>query len=214
LALSHFLSRDQILALGYFNSVTRLNFRLRELREAGLIRVLKTPFFGQHLYAATEGARSLVGERIAGLLSGRMPSPRFVQHALAVTDTRIALVGQGCTNWRFEAQLRHSFLWGARQHELRPDGMVRHGDVLTLLEVDMGHVDPAKFARKLLVYDAFQASGELSRAWREQELAVLTVTCGRLRCARLARLAPKRSATCFAFQTFDDLGVSLPGGWS
>jgi len=214
IALSHVLSRDQILALGYFGSVTRLNARLRELRERRYVSIFETPFFEQHLYVAGKTAPTVVGDRIAAMISGRSPTPRFVQHALAVTDTRIALVTAGCTDWRFEAQLRHSFLSGGRTWEIRPDGMVRRDGCMTLLEIDMGHVDPGKFARKLKGFQTLFDSGEAHRAWNERELSILTITSGRLRKSRLSRLVPARSNVCFDFQTFGDLDIRVAGGWS
>ncbi len=212
--LSHVLSRDQIITLGYFGSVTRLNSRFRHLRSAGYIAVFETPFFSQNLYVAGRAATRVLREGVEQLLSRRLPSPRFVQHALAVTDTRIALMRQGCSDWRFEPQLRHSFLYGGRTIEIRPDGMVRRDGVMTLLEVDMGHVDPAKFARKLAGYQAFKDSGELPRLWGERTLAVQTITTGPLRRARLARLCPGNSEICFGFLTFNDLSIEVVGGWS
>jgi len=213
-ALSHVLSRDQLLELGYFGSATRLNARLRELRKEGYVVVCATPFFGQHLYMAGRRAPKIVGERIASILSGRNPSPRFIQHALATTSTRIALVDAGCTEWRFETQLRHSFSYGGRFLEIRPDGMVRRDGRLTVLEIDMGHVDPHKYGQKLKGYEAFAESGELKRVWGEDHLDVLTVSVGTLRRIRLTRRAPSNPLNCFSFLTFDDLGVKVAGGWS
>jgi len=214
IALSHVLSRDQIVVLGYFGSVTRLNARLRELVARRYVSVFETPFFEQNLYVAGKAAPAIVGERIAAVISGRSPTPRFVQHALAVTETRIALLKARCTDWRFEAQLRLSFLSGGRTWQVRPDGMVRRNGRITLLEIDMGHVDPGKFARKLKSYQALLESGEAHRTWNEREFSVLTITSGRLRKSRLSRLVPAGSDVCFDFQIFDDLGIRVAGGWS
>jgi hypothetical protein len=214
IALSHVLSRDQVIRLGYFTSVTRLNTRLRELRSGGLVSVLDTPFFDQHLYVAGKNAPRVVGEHIASLLSHRAATPRFLQHALAVTESRTALLEGGGTGWRFEAQLRHSFLWSGRTWEIRPDGLVRRDGLMTLLEVDMGHVDPGKFGKKLKGYEAFIESGELARVWGEHRLAILTLTTGALRRTRLARRVPSDTPVCFSFLTFDDLRIRVAGGWS
>lgn len=214
IALSHVLSRDQIIALGYFNSVTRANTRLRELIRCKYIAKLATPYFGQHLYGAGSQAAPVAGERIARLLSGRRPTPRFVQHALAVTASRIALDSKGYRDWRFEAQLRHEFLWCGEMREIRPDGMARFDGLPTLIEVDLGHVTPLKFARKLKTYEAFALSGELLEVWGDTSLSILVLSCGRLRCSRLKRFIPTDSPVAFQIATFDDLGISVAGGWS
>ncbi len=214
IALSHILSRDQILKLGYFGSVTRLNSRMRTLRANRLVSISDTPFFNQYLYLAGKKASEIVGNRVARMMMSRAPTPRFVQHALAVTEVRIALQAHGYTDWRFEAQLTHSFLWGGKQWVIRPDGMVRTEGMPVLLEVDMGHVDPGKFAHKLKGYQAFLESGELFRTWTERQLSVLTITTGTLRRRRLEQRVPRGCDLHFQFDTFDNLGIAIAGGWS
>jgi hypothetical protein len=214
LALSRLLSRDQILALGYFGSVTRLNARMRGLRASGMVSVLETPFFGQHLYVAGRNAAPVCGEPVASLILEKDPSPRFVRHAMAVTDLRVALLAAGARGWRFESQLWRRFPHAGRGLEIRPDGMVFRDGVLTLLEADMGHVDPAKFSAKLRAYAAFGVSGELARTWGEERMTVLTVTTGKLRRERLRRLAPASAAASFEFATFREMGVVPVGDFS
>lgn len=43
IALSHIVSRDQVIDLGYFDSVTRCNSRLRGLVAADAVRKVSTP---------------------------------------------------------------------------------------------------------------------------------------------------------------------------
>lgn len=142
LAMSHVLSRDQVVELGYFGSVTRANTRLRLLRKAGWVRVLETPFFQQHLYSVTAKAVPLLGEQVGRLAARRAGSPRFLQHALSVTNVRLALARRGAETWRFEQQLRTSFSVAHRSYEVRPDGAAVVGGKLILAEVDLGHVAP------------------------------------------------------------------------
>lgn len=212
--LSQVLSRDQILALGYFGSVTRANTRLRELRAAGYLTGLSTPFHGQFLYAGGKRAALVVGDRIAELLRGRKPSPRYVQHALSVSNVRLALLGRGFTEWRFEAQLRHTFRWAGRTVEVRPDGIYFDKGVPTFLEVDLGHVAPKRFAEKLKGFDAFELSGECERIWRTQQIVVLTITTGAVRRAHLSRLTPRTTSVDFRFATFAEMDIPVLGGWS
>jgi len=213
-ALSHVMSRDQVLELDYFSSVTRANARLRELVKAGLLRRLETPFFTQNLYCAGRAAPQVSGERIAALLSGRGHSPRFLQHALAVTNVRIALLNRGARDWRYEQQLRACFEYGGRIHEVRPDGFAILKSGPTALEVDLGHVAPAKFRQKLQSFHAFTHCGECSRQWKLKMLRLLVVTTGSRRAAALLRLLPPDCAFDFHTTTFDELGVQARGAWS
>lgn len=213
-ALSHVLSRDQILSLHYFGSVTRLNSRLRELTRLHLMKVIDTPFFNQHLYSVDRGALPVLGERISSLVLGRTGSPRFLQHALSVTNVRVRLTSDGSAEWFFEPQVTTGFQAAGRQFEVRPDGLARTLDSLTAVEVDLGHVSPDKFAEKLEAYDTFVASGACRRLWGPQEFRVLAVTTGPLRARRLRALCPTKASFDFECLPHDDLGISFPGSWS
>lgn len=213
LSLSHVLSRDQTIALGYFGSVTRANTRLRGLRSLGLVRALDTPFFAQSLYSVLPRASGVVGERLAALTAARTGSPRFLQHALAVTNCRIALLAKGAEGWRFEQQARSAFRCGVREHEVRPDGLALVGGRPVAVEADLGHVSPAKFLEKLRSYEAFALSGAC-RAWGDSSFTLLVVTTGRLRAARLSRLLPPDPGFAFACKPHDVLGIPFPGAWS
>ncbi|MES1228329.1 MAG: replication-relaxation family protein [Armatimonadota bacterium] len=214
IALSHVLSRDQILGLGYFGSVTRANTRLRILRELGMVKRLETPFFAQHLYAVGPWAGPLLGDQIGRLVSGRRESPRFLQHALSVTNARLYLASKGASNWFFEAQARTTFRHNERGCEARPDGLAVLPSGLTAVEVDLGHVAPAKFKEKLLGYDAFIASGECARLWKEPCFKLLVLTTGRLRAEHLCGLLPSPCRFDFRAVTFADLGIASVGAWS
>lgn len=214
IALSHVLCRDQIIELAYFTSVTRANTRLRELRDAGLVSVLKTPYFGQQLYVAGPRASDIVGERIGPILAARQVTPRFVQHALSTTNVRLHLLRHGASAWRFEQQIRSSFKLAGREIQIRPDGMALGPDGIQLVEVDLGHVNPAKFREKLLAYEAFLCSGCFKNIWNAEGFSVLTVTSGPLRATRLARLLPKGSPLQFQCESYEELGIEFAGGWS
>ena len=214
IGLSHTMSRDQIVALRYFTSVTRANTRLRELGAEGFVYRIKTPFFGQSLYMAGPNAANIVGERVIPLLANRASSPRFIQHALCVTNTRIALFERGGTNWRFEQQLWRKFEYEGRTYEVRPDGLSQLPKGPMIVEVDLGHVAPAKFKEKLNAYDAFLKSGACEHLWDLSEFAVLTVTIGDLRASRLQRQTPHDSSFEHVCTTFKALNIPAIGGWS
>ncbi len=212
LILSFLLSRDQIVTL-YFGSVTRANARMRVLRNLGLVKVIDTPFFGQSLYVATPQAAEVVGERLAPLAATRIGSPRFLQHALAVTNCRVALLAKGATAWRFEQQATTSFRAGGKELEVRPDGLAIFATGIVAIEVDLGHVAPAKFRQKLLAYDMFVRTGECLLKWGEPSFT-LVVTSGPLRASRLSRLTPKDCTYTFSCKSHDRLGIPFPGAWS
>lgn len=214
MALSHVLSRDQIIALNYFGSVTRTNTRLRQLRSERIVRTIATPFFAQHLYSVGPQAPSLLNERISSLVAARTGSPRFLQHALCVTNVRIALLKRGATAWRFEQQAHSVFEWQGQSLEVRPDGLALFGDRITAVEVDLGHVAPAKFREKLLALDTFLACGSCQRQWKVEGCKLLVVTTGKLRARRLERLIPPQCKFDYAFVPHDQLGIPFAGAWS
>ena len=214
LALSHVLARDQIIACGYFTSVTRANTRLRGLAEIGLVRRIKTPYFGQGLYSVGCRAREVLGPRIAGLVSNRKESPRFLQHALATTDVRIALSRRGSKGWRFEQQLWTSFWFAGREHEVRPDGLAIFENGFTVVEVDMGHVAPSKIRTKLESYNAFLKSGECERHWAVDWFRLFLVTTGQVRAGNLLNLLPDDPQFELRCVPFEALDISPPGAWS
>lgn len=209
-ALSHLLSRDQVIQLGYFGSVTRANTRMRELCAAGCLKRLTTPYFGQSLYMAGPEAADMVGEQIAPLLAGRAGSPRFVRHALAVTSIRIALLEKGASGWRFEQQLWRTL----GEHVLRPDGLALTDGLPAFVEADLGHVSPQKFREKLLGYRKLARGGHAERLYGLPEFRLLVVTTGPRRSRQLRSLLPEDARFGYLVQTFEELGAPLPGGWS
>lgn len=210
LALSHLLSRDQVLALGYFGSVTRANTRLRELGQIQVVKQLTTPFLGQCLYMAGKFASEIVHQRVRPLLESRTSSPRFVRHALAVTDVRIALVQKSGGEWRFEQQLWRTLTNGK---EVRPDGLLISARGATFIEVDMGNVSLPNYTAKLETYDTLAAASECRNLYGIEQFRVLTVTTGAQRAKSLAACRPSH-----AFEhrvvLFSELGVKLVGPWS
>lgn len=214
LVLSHVLSRDQVIRLGYFSTVTRANTRLRQLKEANLVKRISTPFYGQGLYCADSDAEVLLGDRMNSIFQGRSASPRFIQHAMCLTNIRIKLASRGAETWRFEQQLRTTFTYAGKPYDIRPDGLAVMRKGLLVIEADLGHVAPAKFKEKLVAYDAFIKSGECLRAWGQRDFTVLTVTTGDLRAKRLTHLMPKTADFQLMTETYEKLGISLVGGWS
>ncbi|MFZ4507045.1 MAG: replication-relaxation family protein [Fimbriimonas sp.] len=209
LSLSHVLSRDQFIGLGYFGSVTRANTRLRELKNLGFVKSISTPFMTQQLYAPGKRAVDVVDYRISNLLRGRTETPRFIQHALNTTNIRIALLARGALDWRFEQQLWRKLA----DLEVRPDGLLITRQLPMFIETDLGHVSPQKFKAKLAAYEALIHSGQCKSLYGFEEFRLLTVTTGIKRARTISRLLPT-PAFEFKVQTFEDLGLTPVGAWS
>jgi hypothetical protein len=212
MALAHALTRDQLIRLGYFGSVTRANTRLRELMAVGLVRRLSTPFFHQSIYCVTKQASEVVGERISPLVRGRSASPRFLQHALMVTESRLALTETQGGTWYFEQQLWRKLSDGSGR-EVRPDGLVL-SSVASLVEVDLGHVAPTKFREKLLAYQELALTGQCADLYGFDRFSLLTLTTGKTRARHLNRLTPSDAGFDHQVLTFADIGVALSDPWS
>ncbi len=213
-ALSHVLSRDQVIALGYFESVNRANRRLAALVKERSLRVITTPFHSQRLYAAGEKAHEVVGEKIARILGNRSSSPRFLQHSLAVTNVRIALLKRGWSDWRFEQQIRDSVMMDGKTYEIRADGLVASPVGLVFIEADLGHVSRRNFSRKVEAFDQYAKSGRHKQVFKMESLRVLVITTGHLRKTHLKDFTKNSNSFTSSFMTFNDLGVDVPGGWS
>jgi len=209
LALSHVMSRDQIIRL-YFGSVTRCNFRMRELVAAKFVTALRTPFHTQMLYASGPLAVEIVGENIAPLLVNRAESPRFVRHALTLGELRLYLLAKGAKAWRFEQQL-----W--RQvdgHTLKPDGLAITSTLPAFIECDLGHVAPSKFKEKLNIYRALAHGGRCAACYGFDHFRLIIATTGPRRAARLRSLIPADAGYECMVQCFSELGIAVVGGWS
>ncbi len=214
IALSHVLSRDQIIALGYFESVNRANRRLAALVAERFLKVLDTSYHSQRLYVAGDKAPSVVGERIRAILAVRAPSPRFLQHALAVSNVRISLLERGWLDWRFEQQIRDSIAISDKIYEIRADGLITMSLGPVFIEADLGHVSRRNFAQKVNGYEMYAKSGRSRETFKMDLLRVLVVTTGTLRMAHLKDVCKHSASVSFKFTTFDDLRATMPGGWS
>lgn len=209
MAFSHALSRDQMIALGYFQSITRVNTRIRQLAGIGLVRRLDTPFFSQSLYGVAPKAAELLDARLSRLIAARDASPRFLRHALTATDVRIALTRRSNAAWRFEQQLWRK----VDEYEVRPDGLLEAA-IPVFIEIDLGHVSLPKFKSKLLGYRALALSGQCASLYGFSDFRLLAVTTGRLRSRHLSRQMPADPGFEFLVQTYAELGLAPTNPWS
>jgi len=210
ISLSHVVSRDQLIELGYFESVTRVNTRLRELCALGALRKVTTPFHAQSLYIAGPLAGELCGERIERLLADRIGSPRFVRHALSTTNCRIALHKRGGTGWRFEQQLWRT----VGKHEVRPDGLIVLKGNPTFLEVDLGHVSGPKFSEKLRGFESLTSGTACADLYGFPSFRLLIVSTSSRRVRHLRSLVSDHTRLECLVTTFEELGAPPVGCWS
>lgn len=210
IALSHVVSRDQLIELGYMTSVTRCNTRLRELAAVNAVRQISTPFHAQSLYIAGSLAGELCGERIERLLADRVGSPRFVRHALSTTNVRIALQKRGGSGWRFEQQLWRT----VSKHEIRPDGLMVLKGSPTFIEVDLGHVSGPKFTEKLNGYSLLADGSTCADLYGFTTSRLLIVTTSLRRARHLRALTSDHSRLECLVTTFEELGAPSVGCWS
>lgn len=212
--ISHVLSRDQILALNYFSSISRANRRLSLLVQDRYLKVHDVPFQHQRLFIAGPKASDIVGSRIASLVRSRAGTPRFLQHALAVTNVRIAITENEVSEWRFEAQIRDQFVHGSRRFQIRPDGALLTESAIQFIEADLGHVSSSKFAEKISGYYRYLESGRFQTVYGHRVGTVLVITTGKLRLFHLISVISASRRACFEFKTYEELSTATFGGWS
>ncbi len=203
LLYSQVLSRDQIIELGFFTSVSRANTRLRGLVSSGLIRRLDTPYYTQSLYTLTRKAAQLLPVSGTKLLAGRGESVRFLEHCLAVTNVRLALTAKSKGTWKFEQELWRS----VDGHSIRPDGLLL-ARTPVFIEVDLGHVSLPKFREKLIGYRALAQSGRCHQLFGFSSFNLLTTTTGPLRSRHLMNQLPANPGFDLITQIFDELQLA------
>jgi len=211
--LSHALTTSQAIELGHFGSPTRANTRFRELGKAGFVRKLDCQFLRQNLFIATKLAAEVVGDKVGRLIEGRISSPRFLQHALSVTNVRIALNRRSDAPWRFEQQLWRK-VKTSKLIEVRPDGLLQVPSVPIFVEVDLGNTSLPRFKEKLASYQALATSGQCHDLYGFRDFRLLTVTTGHLRARHLrCALRSDLGFECL-IQTFEEVGAAPVASWS
>jgi len=232
---SRLLSRDHLIGLGFFGSVSRANLSLRRMVDAGLVRRVYPAHGAQALYAVGPNATALVAARFGieasevARLACKDPGRLHIEHTVRVNDVRLMIhraaqeAGLGF-RWvpeifaRHEYEVREGHRWKARI--LKPDafftlmgGAGRASNFL--LEVDLGHVGRPQWGRSVRQYEEHASLGLLKEAFDVEEARVLTITTGGpLRLRHLAEPAPEGSRR-YLFSTFADAEAAgiLGGCW-
>lgn len=196
------INRDQIIALGFFNSIPRANYRLKQLVDADLIRrVLAPEYFrtSSSCYAIGNQAISLLVERfdieaeqLRFHISNTIAVSLF-EHTLRIVDVRVDIVkAVRLSNWnlsvwlpellcRHEYSVRHSSSGQWTHSVIKPDAFVRLTNYEQrrsyLLEVDLGHVSHQKLKQTMSAYARY-ASGPFQEVYGDNAFQVLIITTG------------------------------------
>lgn len=218
--LSRLARRDDLIALGYFNSVSRCNARLLELRREGLVG-LRTQLDGAELrcplyFCTSKGIRVAaddLGVPLDQALETHRPGMRelAIRHALRCTDLRIriehALANSDSAKlrrWSHELLCRHEFETShGRPVLVKPDALCVVGhqgqDFYVFVEVDLGNASLPRFRDKLARYALYADSGAFADVYPVKTFRVLTVTTEERRLQNLVALSQRRE---FAFTTW------------
>ena len=192
LALHQVMTRDQIIALGYFTSIPRANARLKHLLDAKLLsRIAIHPLVTarQSMYVVTKRARPLLDPRIAAMVGARSFTVKHIDHCLMVVAVRILFGKAGAAGWHSEPQVRHRYTLKrggvAKTEDVRPDGLVSIDGRRIFIEVDRGNVALARIREKLASFDTYVSSGMFAATYPGGVPALLIVTTGARRRAHV-----------------------------
>lgn len=233
LFLHRTMSRDQIIALGFFGSVPRANNRLRKLLDHGFVR--------RHTHSARgSGSQALyrIGRAAAPCVASALDFPLdevrwhaerdapalFLEHTLGLVDLRIAFEqgakqrGLSGFEWLPEPLCRHEYevrqAGGWVRHVLKPDAFVSwhvSGTALChFVELDLGNVSQRAFGRKIQQYRKYKELGVFSEVYEAATFSVLTVTTGERRMAALSALTKGHGSPQLLFTTLSAFRKSGP----
>lgn len=101
-----------------------------------------------------------------------------------------------------------------REYVIKPDGLLLPSSLPIFIEVDLGHVSPAKFKEKLLGYSVLAHSGQCSHLYGFPAFRLLVITTGPRRSRTLTSLLPVNPGFELLCQTFEQAGVAPIPHWS
>jgi hypothetical protein len=230
LFLHRAMSREQIQFL-YFTSLVRCNARLRQLFDHGFVSryfLPAAPFGAQAVYMLGRQGVPVVARRLDRELDEiktqrqRADRPIYLEHTLAIVDTRIDFLKalqaqQQLELWLSEYQCRHEYdvsVLGQRKEwrvVFKPDAFVRLHDLGTgayypfFIEVERGHVALPRFVTKLKVHQQYGDSGLFEERYGTPEFKTLIITTSPRRIAHISALPEVRESGLFLFTTFDQM---------
>lgn len=230
-ALHRAVTREQLMSLGFFSSVSRATRRLRSLFDAHYLRrtfVASGPYNAHMVHVLGPAALDLVvtstGIERPELQRQihRDPARTFLEHSLACLDVRVAIekavktCGQHLVMYLPEPLCRHEYSLVKRGREtrmvLKPDAFFqmksRGVNYSAFVEVDLGHVSSHQMELTFRRYQHYLEDHAFAEVYGASAFEVLVITtAGERRIRHLAALAPTLQPVV-RFSTLQDLQKS------
>ena len=219
-------SRGQLMALGYFKSVSRANRRLRRLFDCNYLRrtqIASGPYCLETVYLLGAKGVSVVAEAaITNRLelsrhSHRPPQRTFLEHHLGVLSLRISIQLTPpeirLIEFLTEPECRHEYevVKGKRKlkRTIKPDGfaVVQYCDCrfVFFIEFDRGNCSIPQMRGVFERYAAYVREGAFQSVYSEKTFEVLLVTtAGKRRVDHLVAVAKSHEVNV-RFATMEDL---------
>ncbi len=221
-------SRGQLMALGYFKSVSRANRRLRQLFDCNYLRrtqVASGPYSLETVYLLGPKGVSIVAESaITNRLelsrhAQRPPQRSYLDHHLGVLSLRIAMQltphGTRLNEFLTEPECRHEYeiVKGSRKIKriIKPDGFAdiqffKRRSVF-FIEFDRGNCSIPQMRGVFEHYAAYMREGAFQSVYKENMFEVLVVTtAGKRRIDHLVAVA-KSCGINVRFATMEDINA-------
>ncbi|MDQ2987312.1 MAG: replication-relaxation family protein [Armatimonadota bacterium] len=227
-ALHGAASRRQLMARGYFKSVSRANRRLRQLFDCNYLRrthVASGPYCLETVYllgpkGVAVVAESAITNRVElSRHSQRPPQRTFLEHHLGVLSLRIALeltpAGTHLKEFLTEPECRHEYeiVKGMRRIKrvIKPDGFAavkfREHHYFFFIEYDRGNCSLPQMRGVFERYAAYKREGAFQSVYNEDTFDVLVVTtAGNRRIDHLVAVA-KSCGINVRFATMEDINA-------
>lgn len=216
------VDRNQAMAVGGFNSVTRANTRLLRLKNSGLLRRL---FVGSRagnrkaLYVLSGKGAAIAGVRLWHLhrrREDRLVVDPLIEHQLAVNQLRILICHRqmpvstvSLKSWRaFHEPISVTI-------PLAPDGYFElqseQDSHQMFLEVDRGTEGQRVWKKKTESYLRLASSGEFARRFGKPRFRVLVVASSGRRLDSIRQTIARQTEKIFWFSTFEI--INRDGFW-
>lgn len=220
------VTKDHLVATGFFGSTPRANQRLRLLFDHGYLRrayVAAGPYAAKAVYLPGPAATDILARNLeipreeVARQARKEPGRIFLEHSLACADLRLEIEAAAkagafaVESYLPEPLCRHEYVFrrGGKDDRriLKPDGYVElaRGDqrLRGFLEMDLGHVSSEQMSRSFLHYRAYLVDGLFEEAYGADNFEVLVVTtAGARRIANLMRAARAAGNPRIRFASF------------
>lgn len=216
------LSRDQIMALAPFNSLTRANTRLAKLVRAKLLGRKHTPVIpgrggAQSLYHLAPGSTAILSADPGTIIAQSRQASRWdlrqIEHVITSNQVLVDFLSAinrlpetQLVSFRTEPELRRAFL----EQPLVPDGWftwTEQGKRFNcFIEVDLAHEGLTQWRKKILDYLTYAESGLHQEMFSFRSFRVLVVAEGSRRLENL-RKSSEHADRLFLFAPLGEINT-------